>query len=258
MVQFDDQGNYLVHFLLPLAAIAYLLVLVLRRGSLLQWTIAAIVALLVYFFLNKAWPATYPASGNLMLLACMGIFAALLFLGNAAAGVLMIVALLSIAVPTLQHNADLIATYLGAPEWMAWIVLGSGLLLLVVLIYLSRIYPFVRLLLKVGFTSLFLQMMLRQLWLEHPPELDRIDMACFTASTDPPNRCSLSFDSYVWIGIFVLLVLIQCAALYACRCKKTKKTKEQKPSQAVTVASYRRVEPVQAATAVADEEELLF
>ena len=224
-MQFEDQGSYLVHFLLPLAIVAYLLVLFLRSGSVLQWTIAAIVAFMVYFALNKAWPATYETANQTMLLTCGGIFMALLFLVYAAAGVVAIVALLSLAVPTLQHNADLIATWLGAPQWVAYALLAAGLLLLVGLIYLSRIFPLIGLLLKVGFTSLFLQIMLRQLYLEDPPKMDRLDMACFSASSDPPGRCALAFDSYIWMGALVLLVVIQCYALYACRCKRKKKRK---------------------------------
>ena len=113
MVVFEDQGNFLCHFLLPLAIVAYLLVLFLRSGNILQWTIAAIVAFLSYFFLNKGWPDTYKAGNVTMLLTCVGIFAALLFLVYASAGIMIIVAMLSLAVPTMQHNADLISNYLG-------------------------------------------------------------------------------------------------------------------------------------------------
>jgi hypothetical protein len=222
-MEFEDQDWFLVRFLLPLAIVAYLLVLLLRSGSVLQWTIAAIVALLSYFMLNKGWPNTYPTMGTTMLLTVVGLLSAMLFLVYAAAWIMVIVAMLSLAVPTLQHNADLIANWLGAPQWVGLVLLGAGILLLLLMIYLSRIFPLVGLLLKVVFTSLFLQIMLRQLYLEHPPDMDRLDMACFSSSSDPPGRCALAFDSYTWIGALVLLVVVQCYALYAFRCKRKKK-----------------------------------
>jgi hypothetical protein len=171
-----------------------------------------------------------------MLLTCVGIFAALLFLVYAAAWVVVIVAMLSLAVPTLQHNADLIADCVGAAQWVAFVILFAGLALLLVLVWASRIFPFVGLLLKITFTSFFLQVMLRQLFLEDPPDMDRTDMACFTASTDPPGRCSLSFDSFKWMSVLISLVVIQCAALYACKCKSSKKKKKRKQQ------SYQKVD----------------
>ena len=222
MVVFEDQGNFLVDFLLPLAIAAYLLVLFLRSGNILQWTIAAIVTFLSYFFLNKGWPDTYRAGSVTMLLTCVGIFAALLFLVYAAAGIMIIVAMLSLAVPTMQHNADLVANYLGAPQWVAFLILFAGLGVLLLLIYLSRIFPLVGYLLKIVFTSFFLQVMLRQLYMEHPPDMDRTDMACFNASTDPPGRCSVAFDSAAWLAALLVLIAVQTYALYACRCRRKK------------------------------------
>lgn len=232
MVEFEDQDYYLTRFLLPLAGIAYLLVLLVRAVNVLQWTIAAILSLLTYFVLNKFWPATYPIWTTMMLLTCCGIMAALVGLVYAAAWLFVLVAGLSLAVPTLQHNADLIAVWLGAEQWVGFLLLGVSLLALVTLVYLSQTIPLVGLLLKVIFTSVFLQVMLRHLYLERPPAMDRLDMACFSSTTDPPGRCALSFDSYVWFGVLAALVTLQVFVLYKCRCKKKKQKQKQKKKTA--------------------------
>lgn len=231
MVEFEDTRSYLVIFLGPLAILSWLAATVARTTVVMQLALGGGISFAGYFALVKLFPDVFDLFTTDMLLTVLGTMGLFLLLIYFAASLVLLVALLTLAVPTIGHNAALVASWIGVSHWAAMCMLALAVALVAFLVYKSRIFSFVGWVLKIGVTSFFLHMMLRLFVMENPPAMDRLQVACWGSSDkdgQPPGRCPVAFDSIPWLALFLVIVVCQIKLAYVCRRKRKKEKKTTK------------------------------
>lgn len=240
MVEFEDTRSYLVIFLGPLAILSWLAATVARTTVVMHLTLGGSLSFAGYFALVKLFPGAFDLFTTDMLMTVLGTMGLFLLLIYFAASLVVLVALLTLAVPTVGHNSTLIASLIGVPHWVGMCILALLVALVAFLVYKSRIFSFVGWVVKIAVTSFFLHIVLRLFVMENPPAMDRLQVACWgKVDEQPSGRCPVAFDSIPWLVLLVIIVGGQIKLAYVCRRKRKKvpdadkKTKTDAKNKAV-------------------------
>lgn len=215
-MQFEDKDNYLLWSLFPYAVILYCLCPVLDSFlSFLEYGLALIISLVLYFFLWVHWPdifGMWTIVPHLLFVAIGTV--CLVLMAHSVSGHVLLIFLALVAIPVVQHNAAWIAVMFGTAPWTGYLYMVLLLVLLGVLLWSTALVPKTQFAVKAVLVSVFLADALRLMWMEWDPDthkLTRRDLACggSEVSSDPPGRCPYAWDSWTWLGVTALLLSLQ-------------------------------------------------
>lgn len=244
-----DPEAFFVYFALPVACVAWFAAILAKARYILQLTLSLLLALVVYFFLHGRWPDLFSVNSPTMVLMVFAVAAGSLLCVRTAILLLLYVGCLVLTGLIVNHNSQLLASWLHAPEWVGYLLLAITALLLLFIVYKTHLIGTTGLLAKIVFTNLLVTLMWRVLWMEHPPAMDEHDFICTstadeTTYTDsngdevpiPSDRCPIDF-SWVWLVVCVLTTSLQIILMFACRKRKPSKEKPKEKKKETTQAA---------------------